>query len=53
MREFMDLYDLINLIKTTIYFKVTRSCIDLLLTNQKYLFKNALAFETGFSDHRL
>ena len=45
MREFMDLHDLINLIKTTIYFKVTRSCIDHLLTNQKYLFKNVLAFE--------
>ena len=35
MREFVDLYNLINLIKTTTCFKGTESCIDLLLTNQK------------------
>ena len=51
MREFVDLYNLINLIKTTTCFKRTGSCIDLLLTNQKYSFKNTNAFETGLSDH--
>ena len=51
MREFMDLYNLINLIKTTTCFKGTGSCIDLLLTNQNYSFKNANAFEIDFSDH--
>ena len=46
--EFMDLYNLIYLIKTTTYFKGTGY-----LTNQKYLFKNTNAFETGLSDHYL
>ena len=50
----MDLYNLINLIKTTTCFKETGSCIDLLLINQKYSsFKNTNAFETGLSDHHL
>ena len=53
MREFVDQHNLINLIKTTTFFKGTGSCIDLLLTNQKYLFKNTSAFETGLSDHHL
>ena len=53
MREFVDLYNLINLIETTTCFKGTESCIDLLLTNQKYSFKNTKAFETGLSDHHL
>ena len=42
-----------DLIKTTTCFKVTRSCIDLLLTNQKYSIKSVNAFETGFHDHYL
>ena len=42
-----------NLIKTVTCFQGTGSCIDLLLTNQKYSFKNANAFETGYSDHHL
>ena len=53
MKEFMNLYNLINLIKTTTCFKRTGSCIDLLLTNQKYSFKNANTFGTGRSDHHL
>ena len=53
MREFVDLYNLINLIKATTWFKGTGSCIDLLLTNQKYLFENTSAFKTGLSDHHL
>ena len=49
----MDLYNLINLIKTTTCFKGTWSCIDLLLTNQKSSLKNTNAFETGLSNHHL
>ena len=53
MSEFVDLYNLTNLIKTTTCFKVTGSCIDLLLTNQKYPSKNTNTFETDLSsdDH--
>ena len=50
--EFINLYNLINLIKTT-SFKRTGSCIDLLLTKQKYSLKNANSFETSHSDHHL
>ena len=32
-------------------FKGTRSCIDLILTNRKYSFKNTSSYETGLSDH--
>ena len=53
MREFVELHNLINLIKKITFFKGTESCIDLLLTNQKYLFENSNAFETGLSDHHL
>ena len=53
MREFVDLLNLINLIKTSTYFKGTGSCVYLLLTNQKYLFKSTNAFETGLSNHHL
>ena len=53
MREFVYLYNLINLIKTTTCFKGTGSCIDLLLTNQKYSFKNTNTFETSLGDHHL
>ena len=41
------------MIKTTTCFKGTRSCIDLLLTNENYSFKNTNAFETGLNDHHL
>ena len=53
MRAFMNLCNLINLIKTTTCFKRTGSCIDLLPTNQKYSFKNANAFGISRSDHHL
>ena len=53
MREFVELYNLINLIKTITCFKGKGSCIDLLLTNQKCSFKNTTVFETGLSDHHL
>ena len=53
MREFVDLYNLINLIKTITCFKGTGSCIDLLLTNQKYSLRITNVFETALSDHHL
>ena len=53
MREFVDLYNLINLIKTITCFKGTGSCVDLLLKNQKSSFKSTNTFETGLSDHHL
>ena len=53
MTEFVDLYNLINLSKTITSFKGTGSCIGLLLTNQKYFFKNTNTFETGLNDHDL
>ena len=46
IREFVNLYNLINLIKTTTCFKGTWSCIDLLLTNQKFSFKVYLRCKT-------
>ena len=51
MRDFVDLYNVINLIQITTCFKGTVSCIDLLLTNQKYSLKNTSAFKTGLSHH--
>ena len=50
LREFVDVYYLIDLIKATTCFEGTGSSIDILLTNQKYSFKNTYAFETGLSD---
>ena len=40
MKEFVDLYSLINLIKATTDFNGRRSGIDSLMTNQKYWFRN-------------
>ena len=51
MREFVNLCNLINLIKTPTCFKGTGSSIDLLLTNQKYSCKNINASKVGLSDH--
>ena len=44
-------HDLINFIKNNTCFKGEGSCIDLILTNRKFLFKNSTSFETGLSDH--
>ena len=49
----VDLYNLINLIKTITCLNGTGSYIDLLLANLKYYFKNTNAFETGLRDHHL
>ena len=52
LEAFMQAYDFSSLIKkTTCYESNTPSCIDLLLTNWKSLFKLSNAFETGLSDH--
>ena len=51
MREFMDIYNLINLIKRTTCFKGKGSCIDLLLKKQKYSIKKSNGLQTGLTDH--
>ena len=47
--SFMNNQDLFILVKSNTCFK--GSCIDLILTNKKYSFKNTCSFETGLSDH--
>ena len=49
--NFLNDYDFTNLIKRNICFKGDGSCIDLVLTNRKFLFKFATIFETSLSDH--
>ena len=39
------------MIKNNTCFKGEGSCIDLILTNRKFSFKNSTSFETGLSDH--
>ena len=39
------------MIKNNTCFKGEGSCIDLIVTNRKFLFKNYTSFETGLSDH--
>ena len=47
----MKHYNYYNLIKkNNSFFKGDGSCIDLILTNRKYCFKNTSSFETGISD---
>ena len=53
MKDFMDMHDLYNMIKVNTCFKGLGTCIDLILTNKKYSFKNTHALETGLSDHHL
>ena len=48
---FMKNQDLFNLVKNNTCFKGEGSCIDLILTNRKYSFKNTYSFETGLNDH--
>ena len=48
----MQAYDFSSIIKKpTCYQSNTPSCIDLILTNRKSLFKLSNTFETGLSDH--
>ena len=42
-----------NLVKNSTCFKGEGSCINLILTNWKYAFKNTSSLETGLSDHHL
>ena len=48
---FMDSQNFVSLMKNKTCFKGTCSCIDLILTNRKYSFKNTSSYETGLSDH--
>ena len=52
LKCFLDINGFINLIKNKTCFKGQGSCIDLILTNRKYLFKNSSSHETGVSDHQ-
>ena len=51
LKAFMQSHNLFNLIKSNTCFKGRGSCIDLILTNRKFCFKNTSTFETGLSDH--
>ena len=50
MINFMDSQNFTNLIKNNTCFKGVGSCINLILTNRKYCFKNTSSYETGISD---
>ena len=54
-RTFYESHELYNLVKSKTCFKSNNgTCIDLILTNQKYSFKNTCTIETGVSDfHRM
>ena len=47
----MNSQNFINLIKNNTCFKRVASCIDLIVTNRKYCFKNISSYETGIGDH--
>ena len=51
LKTFMSSHNLFNSIKSNTCFKGRGSCIDLILTNRKFCFKNSSTFETGLSDH--
>ena len=52
LEVFMQAYDFSSLIKKHISYQSNNpSCIDLILTNRKSLFKLSNNFETGLSDH--
>ena len=51
LSAFMEHYNYYNLIKNSTCFNGDGLCIDLILTNSKYCFKNTNSFETGISDH--
>ena len=50
--SFMNYQNLFNLIKSNTCSKGEGSCINLILKNRKYSFKNTCSFETGLSDYR-
>ena len=47
----MGHYNYYNLIKNNTCFRSDGLCIDLILINSKYGFKNKSSFEIGISDH--
>ena len=49
--SFMDSQKFVSLIKNKKCFKEIVSCIDLILTNRKYSFKNTSSYKTGLNDH--
>ena len=52
--DFTTLFNLESLIKSPTCFQSSKpTCIDLILTNKKELFKNSKTFEVGISDHHL
>ena len=52
LESFLQAYNLTSLIKKATYFQSSNpSCIDLILTNQKNMYKLSNTFETGLSDH--
>ena len=56
MSDFMELYNLKNLVRLPTYYKNPEnpSCIDLFLINKNLCFQDTNAFKTGVSDfHRL
>ena len=48
---FLNNNNLVNLVKTNTCFKGSGYCIDLILRNRKYSFKNITSHKTGLSDH--
>lgn len=48
---YMQLFYMLNLIKTNTYFKGKSSYIELINTNIKYFFKYSFTFEASLSDH--
>ena len=54
LQHFTDTFSLEHLINEPTCFKVSRSCIDLIITNRKSYFKNTCVAVTGISDfHKL
>ena len=52
LESFLQVYDLTSLIKKATCFQSSnRSCIDLILTNQKNMYKLTNFFEIGLSGH--
>ena len=51
LRYFLNSTNLVNLVKTNSWFKGSGSCIDLILTNREYSFKNTTLYETGLTNH--
>ena len=47
--SFVNNQNLFNLVKIHTCFEDEGSCIDLILTNRKYFFKNTCSFETGLT----